>query len=126
MKFLDWLLVRQEFKENTRACKTCSVLRLELDRAHVKNDKLLEQILAKPVQPEVGKENLINRLIEPREFKPVPTSIKHWEQTRAILEAKDAEEFARKNAIKKQEEIDKLAKASTTEQLEEALEIKNA
>lgn len=125
MKFLDWLLASQEtrlsYRERERACRTCEVLQRELESQKSLVSMLLTRLLNEPKLPSVVNEP-VNKVMGSDTFNRVPpTSIRTWESTRAVLEAKDAEEFARQQALKKQAEIDKLAKANSVPELEKEL-----
>ena len=128
MKFFDWLIASQEtrlsYRERARACKTCAVYERELQSQKSLVSMLLNRLLK---EPEFPVHQAINKAVGSDTFNRVPpTSIRTWEATRAILEAKDAEEHAHKQALKKQEEIDRLAKANSVPELEKELGVENA
>lgn len=127
MRFFDWLLASQEtrlsYRERERACRTCEVLSRELQSQKELVGHLLEHSLFKPE----SKPEPVNKVMGGDTFNRVPpTSIRTWESTRAVLEAKDAEEFARQQALKKQAEIDRLAKANSVKDLEKELGVEDA
>lgn len=119
-----WQETRLSYAERARACKTCEVLSRELQSQKELVGHLLEHSLFKPTEI---KYESPNKQVGSETFNRVPpTSIRTWEATRAVLEAKDAEEFAKQQALKKQAEIDRLAKANSVKDLEKELGVEDA